>query len=580
MKRLPVYLVLLVVLGVIVLIGGMSFTSEGPRSDPARISSYKADFRVDAEGDLHARETITVDFPLYGDRHGIFRFFDHRDENAAFVRREPHDIKVTLDGRDEDFEILDEGKGRYTNVKIGSAHRTVSGAKTYVIEYVVDDVLLELEGGQRSRFYWNLIPSGWQMAIDEAELSVTLPAEAMDVRCHVGAGETGGCEVSGEDTSTVTVEAKDLSPHTPVTLDTDLDLATPEVEDMSLWPVAWDGVLGPHTISVVGALLLGALAGLFGYKLSRSTREKSPGFPLLYAPPEGIGPAQAAYLLQEKVETRHFVASLMHAAEQGVVDFTPDGSSWRIAPVQGAAPAQLDEITTEVLQGLGADRKAFVASPSSVKDGEKLKEVLGDFKSDTASWAEKQQLMSLSGLGPAGSFVVIAAFALAGYLSFAQPLPGSLWAIVPGLFGVFGYEIALTGAGTRRTPQGRDLWSRVGGFHRILSTPSAEARFDFSGRRDLYTAYIPWAVAFGCADTWAQKFRVEVGEEPPAPRYWAGSYNGVHTGAYVSQMVDSFDRTVDSAISSYQATQRSSSGGGGGGSFGGGGGGGGGGGSW
>ena len=64
------------------------------------------------------------------------------------------------------------------------------------------------------------------------------------------------------------------------------------------------------------------------------------------------------------------------------------------------------------------------------------------------------------------------------------------------------------------------------------------------------------------------------------PAYFPG-YAGAHTGNYTDQMVNSFSSTVDSAISSYQATQTSSSSGGGGGGFsGGGGGGGGGGGSW
>ena len=116
---------------------------------------------------------------------------------------------------------------------------------------------------------------------------------------------------------------------------------------------------------------------------------------------------------------------------------------------------------------------------------------------------------------------------------------------------------------------------------RRLATPSSKQRFDFSGRKELYTAYIPWAVALGCADEWAQKYRVEVGEEPPVPSYFAGAYVGSHTGDYVNSMVSDFSSTVDSAISSYNATQSSSSSGGGGGGFsGGGGGGGGGGGSW
>ena len=55
------------------------------------------------------------------------------------------------------------------------------------------------------------------------------------------------------------------------------------------------------------------------------------------------------------------------------------------------------------------------------------------------------------------------------------------------------------GVGTRRTAAGRELWSQAGGFHRMLATDSAETRFDFSARRDLYTAYVPFAVAAGAA---------------------------------------------------------------------------------
>ncbi len=114
----------------------------------------------------------------------------------------------------------------------------------------------------------------------------------------------------------------------------------------------------------------------------------------------------------------------------------------------------------------------------------------------------------------------------------------------------------------------------------MLSTPASKERFEFAGREELYTAYVPWAVAFGCADAWAAKYRTETGSEPPVPAYLGSGYAGAHTGSHVDQMIGDFDSTVSSAISSYQATQRSSSSGGGGGFSGGGGGGGGGGGSW
>ena len=76
-----------------------------------------------------------------------------------------------------------------------------------------------------------------------------------------------------------------------------------------------------------------------------------------------------------------------------------------------------------------------------------------------------------------------------------------------------------TGATTRRTPAGRELWSRAAGFRRLLATPSSEDRFDYAARQDLYIAYIPYAVAFGVADKWAAKYRAATNTEPPVP-WW------------------------------------------------------------
>jgi hypothetical protein len=300
----------------------------------------------------------------------------------------------------------------------------------------------------------------------------------------------------------------------------------------------------------------------------------------MYAPPDGIGPAQAEYILTEKVSDKAFVATMMYAAEKGAVTLDQDGRTWTITGTgDTGAWGNVDGVTQLAGKALGVvgPGESFVASPKSVSAGETLKGVLASFRSSTTGWARISGLMAPSGLGGAGLFVLLAVWGLTVWLGAFNPLNLSAVALIPGAFAVFGLGVGMAGAGTRRTPAGRDLWSKVGGFHRVLSTPSSVDRFDFSGRKDLYTAYLPWAVAFGCADAWAKKYRIETGEEPPAPAYFVG-YSGAHTGNYVSQMVDSFDSAVSSAISSYQATQTSSSGGGG--FSGGGGGGGGGGGSW
>jgi hypothetical protein len=78
-------------------------------------------------------------------------------------------------------------------------------------------------------------------------------------------------------------------------------------------------------------------------------------------------------------------------------------------------------------------------------------------------------------------------------------------------------------------------------------------------------------VAFGCADVWADKYRTELGVEPPTPSYLGAGYGSAGATHFANEMVADFSSTVSSAISAYEATQSSSSGSGGSGGGGGGG---------
>ncbi|CAI9416995.1 DUF2207 domain-containing protein [Nocardioides sp. T2.26MG-1] len=549
--------------------------------EPTTITSYVAHFSIDDEGDLAATETVTVDFPVSG-RHGIYRFFDKADPSAPHARRVPHDIDVTMDGHDVPFELLSEESGRYVNAKIGDAGSTVpTGEHVYEISYRIDGVLEDGTDGTRTQLYWNLIPAGWRQTIATADLTVDLPVEADGVQCAVGSGATGGCTLAGDGTRTLRIQAASLPANTPVTVKAGLDMDTPPAGTTLPWTARYDPVLGTNVVLLGLVLLLAAAAGVLGHVLARRAAETDPQFPIMYAPPEGIGPAQAAYLVTEQVDDEQYVATLMYAAEKGAIDLERADDAWTITDKQGAPGwAGLDPVTSSVAHLLGGPGTSFVAAPKDVEAGKRLQTELESFKDGTRDWAATSGLMVSSGLGGFGSVVIGACFVAVIGIAIVNPLNMSAIGLVPGLFAVFGAYLAARGSGTRRTKAGRDLWSRAGGFRRILSTPSAQDRFDFSGRQDLYTAYVPWAVAFGCADEWAGKYRTEMGTEPPVPSYFGPAYAGAYTGSVVSSMVDDFNSTVSSAISSYEATQKSSSSGGGGGFSGGGGGGGGGGGSW
>jgi hypothetical protein len=327
-------------------------------------------------------------------------------------------------------------------------------------------------------------------------------------------------------------------------------------------------------------VVLTVVAGGAGTVLARRAHERKPAFPVQYAPPPDVGPAEAAYVMTETVQQRDFVASMLWAAQEGAIDLKRDGDAWTITDKGGPeAWAKLDRATTAVAPLLGGAGGSFTASRKDVASGRILQARIAGFEKETKDWGLSNGFLVKAGLGGLGGVVVLGAAIIAAFAALTTVFGMSVTGLVPGAFALAASPLLSPTAATRRTAKGRDLWSRLGGFERMLSTPSSKERFDFSGRQDVYTAYIPWAVAFGCADAWAKKYRTEVGAEPPVPSYFAGYYAGASTGAYVSSLVSDFNATVSSSISAYQATQ-SHSGGGGGGFSGGGGGGGGGGGSW
>ena len=563
-------------------------SSDEPVYDPATITDYRAHFRVATDGDLTVTERLTVDFPV--PLHGIFRFFDIVDPTAPHARRIPHDLRVTRDGAEEPIDLSRRNDGRFRVVRIGSPDRTLDGQHVYEIRYRIRGAIEPGTTGQRSQFYWNLIPSGWVMSISRSELAVDLPVAAPEsVRCAVGAGATGGCVVDGEGTRHLRVTTGSLLPNTPVTIKTGLDLPTPPAGDALPWTARWDGVLGRSPIVTGSVALLAVLAGVWGWVWRRRSWENDPAFPLVYAPPDGIGPGQGAYILNESVGRDQFVATLLQAAEKDAIDLERDDESWTLRRAEHGTDVELDSITESVLRvlNIGKDGKLKIAK-GHVKSGHTLDTAQDAFATSVASWAKKEKLVSsiprVTRHGVYGLLALIVALVVSVFNLFDM----SLVAAIPGAYGAMTLGLLGGSSTTKRTAAGRRLWSEVGGFRRVLATDSGSARFDFSGRKELYTAYIPWAVAFGCADEWAKKYRAETGEEPPLPTYGSMANAGGGSSISPAALTASFGAAVGAAIGAYSAsisTSSSSSSGSsfsssGGGFSGGGGGGGGGGGSW
>lgn len=559
--------------------------------DPATVSDFTAVMKVDRDGTLHATETVTVDLPA--GRHGIFRYWDLADGADPRGRAVPKDIEIKQDGHPAEVQWLWESGRRFKVAKIGDAGEVMTaGQHVWTFSYVVDGVLAEPGARNRggswasdggSEFVWDVVP--WSsMPIAKSKVTVHLPAAAREgARCAAGLGVP--CEIAA-DGSTVTVTTGQLYAHQQVSVAARLGVE-PSPGTLLPWPAWLDPVLGRNVL--VAIVLAGAalVAFVVGRLLERRTRERSPGFPVLFEPPAGLGPVSAAYISREQLPKNALSATLLYLAERGLVKVDHQGQNqWTVTTLEGGDWSKVDHLSQFVGAQLGLTTPgATFAVDGSVASGQDLSSLMTALPGEARAWAVDQGLLVKSPMVPGGRAALVVAALLTALLAWAQPFGIGLIAFVPAAFVVGGIGLLRAAATTHRTAEGRDAWSRAGGFRRMLATDSAEARFDFSARKDLYTSYIPYAVAFGCAEAWARKYQAATGEPAPVPLWYAGGMTGSgYGGGFGTLSFDSFDAALGSSISAYAATQRpsSSSGGGGGGfSFSGGGGGGGGGmGSW
>jgi uncharacterized membrane protein YgcG len=598
MRRLILWLITLVLLAFGVL-WPLVFTGGSEASDvddPVVFTNYEADYTVDRDGRLEAVETITAEFP--GGRHGIFRWFDIANRNNPHVRQPPEITSILLDGEWVSYQMLWEGGEQFRVAKIGDPDKYLApGTHVFEIRYTIDGVLdpgntgadktfAESTGDPSvapSTFYWNVIaPSNSR--IERADVSVTLPGDVTGAQCSVGYGLGVACRDLTVTGNRVQLEALNLRPQTPVTLRAGVEVPTPARTELP-WSPKWDRVLGQSVAGVVWVAGLTVAFGLGAFLWYRTTVEPPPGFPLQYAPPPGLGPVQLEYIRTESVPKNGLTATLFHLAERGLVDLRQvDDDHWRVrGTAERSAWADIDPVSVSVgsaLKVMGPDTQ-FDAK-KTVKSGQKLNKAKTDMAKAVEKWALDNQLLfkrkkelwvrTANGI----------AFILMLFGVFRWGFPTTMWALPFAAFFLMSIGSWSAGVGTRRTAAGRELWSRAGGFHRMLTTDSAEARFDFGARKDLYSAYVPFAVAAGAAALWAKKYETATGTVAPQPDWYHSSSTTSWSVAGSGSSFDSFESALSSSIGHYTASQASSSGGGassGGGFSGGGGGGGGGGGS-
>jgi uncharacterized membrane protein YgcG len=576
-----------------------------------QIDSFTINYDVAPSGVVKVQETIVYRFGSGSGRHGIERYFVTREpyDETQDALYEVENISVTSpDNVATQFSSrTDEAKGgreEQLRLRIGDPNETISApTATYVISY-------DLTGAMRTfndydEFYWDATGLDWQAAIKSVKITVSVPGGAQDVSCFAGAAQsTETCQgsVSG---GKATLGASDLAEGEGVTIGVKIKSGlvadnaphlAPDGSKLTSSQKVLIGAAGAAGLGItVGSPIVGALwwrkngrdrryAGLApgtvplpGQTAEVVASDPDLPIPVAFSPPR-IPVAEAGLLLDGQVDSRETAATIIDLAVRGALRVESHGDDdfrvTLVAPDQATAPHEM-VLLTALFDGEPPGAVRDLSSQGSLLNAHR--EMQASVRNQVAArgWFTKVPSSAAAhGIGFGGIvFAVIAAFTLGAWV---------LWIFVP-LLPVIITVLVIRAKLRRgqRTAEGRAVCDQLEGFRTYLATAEAD-QLQFEEGEDIFSKYLPWAIAFELADRWAKVCAdlVAMGRLPDMTPYWyVGNYHlAAFNTAFITSSLTSAATPAPSAGSGGTGFGGGSSFGGGG--FSGGGGGGGGGGSW
>jgi uncharacterized membrane protein len=544
------------------------------------IKSYNVELKVEPNSELKVIEHLIVDFG-YENKHGIYRDIplDFYDPSGKKHKIEIKDILVT-DQNLNSYPIKVFKYGNNLRIRIGDPNKFVSGIQNYIIRYKVRYALYNF--GNIDELYWNAIGTGWDVPIKNATAKVILPFDDSSIQfaCYTGIFRSIGkdCKIKKEKNEILFTLTKSLSAYEGMTVAVGWKAGLiPISEGPPYWKNPWIYALFYIT------LFLSFMIWLW-WRKGRDIGGKGT-IQVQYYPPKDLTPIEAGTLIDEKVNARDIVAEIIDLARRGylkIIEIEEPGflfgkkRDYILEKIKNFEDNfQNNPFDLQTLSGIFEDKKRI-----------KLSELNKKFYRFIPS-IKKQVFSSLTSKGfffknPLNVKNIYVSLGVIVYIL-------TIWGVIISqiLFSIFPLPFLLSGLVTasslfifgqfmpRKTPKGTEMLEYLKGYEEFISRVEKsviEKLFPPEKIPEIFEITIPFAIAFGEAERWAEAFE-GVFTEPP--RWYEG--RGSFSTIYLAHSLNTFTSQASQVLTTQPRSSFSGSGGGG---FSGGGGGGGGGGSW
>jgi uncharacterized protein (TIGR04222 family) len=478
------------------------------------IERFAVDLDVQPDGSLAVQETLTVTFR--GAHNGLYRTIPVRyvRQGLEFALR-LDDVRA-LDQAHQPLRTEVTYPGSYVRIKAW-VPGAVDATRTVRFLYHVRRGLLTFD--DHDELYWNVTGNEWEVPIQEATATVTLPpglpASGVQVTAYTGPRGVAGTDYEKVVDAAVRFRTtRPLRPREGLTIVVGWPPGV--VARPAAWQEAWWLVLDnwPLALPVTTLLAMGLLWRAYG-RDPQSNQSIKPE----YGPPPGLVPAEAGALLDQKAEPSDVIATLVDLAVRGAIAIEPvDGDDFLFRRIRDLeSDRSLTPLERFVLQKVFGEQLSLHDRHLSAmrRDAEY---VFAPIRDRIYRTLVEHRLFASSpfwvrhGWGWVGGLLLLAGGALLVTLDQLGPLALSL-AIGVGVSGLV--VLAFAHIMPRRTWRGVKLLVHLRGFQEFLERAEKDRLERLPA--DTLHRMLPWAIALGVAEQWIHRFE---GMKVDAPAWY------------------------------------------------------------
>ena len=537
------------------------------------IEDYNVSISLNRDASFEVVEEIVVNF--FSPHHGIYRTIpleyqqDHISTNFDRMNLGSNVYKIDIyDVYVDGHPFVKSNEGKYLKIRIGDKNKMVSGIQKYVIKYKVYGAINFFD--DHSEFYWNVIGHEWNTNIKKSSFVIRLPEDTnLDGNMLIFYGPYGSKkQIENFNYTNKTIKVMNdvsLLPREGVTVAIRFDksyFTQNRFLRLKLFLVNNWAIFIPVIVLIVSHLLW-----------LKYGKDDDIIKMVEYFPPEGLTPAEAGVIIDDKIDNRDIISLIFYWATKGII---------KIEEIKGEGLFAKDDYILIKQKSLPSDAKSYEkilfdelfkvqnnVVISSLKNNfyttiKKVRDALNKEIVRSNIYYKESKIFQILFMGSAIISVFFAFMMMAiGGLNNAVYLGISTVILL-----IYSFIMP------KKTKIGMDKYKKIVGFKEFIDkTEKSKLVYLLNEDPSYFDKTLPYAVAFNMLDKWVKKFD---GILKSPPEWYISNGHGfyIHNfGRSLAHSVNAMASNFTSAPSSAGSGGSGFSGGGSGGGFGGGGGG-------